>query len=125
MVWIAVLAGGALGSLARHGVNVAALRLLGYAAPHATVAVNLVGSLTVGALAGAMAAGHLSMAPTLRAFVFVGILGGFTTFSSFMLDSLRLLEAGDSTSAIVNLAGQLLAGLGLVILGYRLGAAPW
>jgi CrcB protein len=121
MTWIAVLLGGALGSGARHGVNIAAARLLGSAAPFGTATVNMVGSLCIGLLAGAIAAQRVSMSASLRVFVFVGILGGFTTFSSFMLDSLTLLEGGMAARAAVNLVGQLLFGFCLVYAGYRLG----
>lgn len=121
MMWIAVIAGGALGSLARHVMNLAVLRLLGDTVPYATVAVNMIGSLVIGLLAGAMAAQRLTLSPTMRTFVFVGILGGFTTFSSFMLDSLTLLESGRPALTLANLAGQIGAGFLLVYLGFRLG----
>lgn len=125
MTWVAVLVGGALGSAARHGVNVMAPRLFGSATPYATAAVNLLGALTVGVLAGAMSAQRLSLSPTERALYMTGILGGFTTFSSLMLDSLALWQAGSTVKAVLNLAGQLLIGCGLVVVGYRLGfAAP-
>jgi fluoride exporter len=120
-VWMAVLFGGALGSVARHGVNVAAARMLGAPGPWPTAAVNMLGSLAIGVLAGALAAGRLSMSAPLRAFVFVGILGGFTTFSSFMLDSFVLVEAGDAGKAAFNLVGQLLLGMLLTYAGYQLG----
>jgi CrcB protein len=71
-------------------------------------------------LAGALAAERLSMSPFARTFVFVGILGGFTTFSSFMLDSLTLMHADAPGKAAVNLAGQLVLGLALTISGYYL-----
>lgn len=125
MTWVAVLVGGALGSAARHGVNVMAPRLFGSATPYATAAVNLLGALMVGVLAGAMSAQRLSLSPTERALYLTGILGGFTTFSSLMLDSLALWQAGSTAKAVLNLAGQLLIGCGLVVVGYRLGfAAP-
>ena len=93
--WVPWRLGGAVGSLARHGVNSrgrapASVRPV----PYATAAVNLLGSAAIGVLAGLLASGRLTMAPTMRAFVFVGILGGFTTFSSFMLDTLTLTHAG-------------------------------
>src|SRR3954471_13463613 len=110
MMWIAVLLGGALGSGARHAVNIAAARLLGGPGPYGTATVNMFGSLCIGLLAGAIAAQRVSMSAPVRAFVFVGILGGFTTFSSFMLDSLTLLEAGMAGRAVANLIGQLLFG---------------
>jgi fluoride exporter len=121
MTWLAVLLGGALGSAARHGVNVATARLLGEASPYATATVNLAGSLTVGLLAGALAGGRLVLSAPLRAFVFVGVLGGFTTFSSLMLDSFALANAHAPGRALGNLLGQLVAGVALVYLGFRLG----
>ena len=120
-VWLAVLLGGALGSAARHGVNEAAARWLGTSAPYATAAVNLIGSFAIGVLAGALAAQRISMTTTARVFVFVGILGGFTTFSSMMLDSLTLWEARAVGTMAVNLLGQVVVGLALVYVGYQIG----
>ena len=113
----AVAAGGALGSLARHGVNIVFASVLARPA-YATAAVNLLGSAAVGVLAGLIASGRLDMTPTTRAFVFVGVLGGFTTFSSLMLDALTLAHTGERTLAIANVAGQVLLGLAAVFAGY-------
>lgn len=123
MTWIAVAAGGAIGSLARHAVNLSVSRLAGTATPWATATVNVAGSLAIGVLAGLMAAGRLHMTPPARTFVFVGILGGFTTFSSFMLDTFTLGHGGDHALAFWNVAGQVALGLALVWAGYRVGAA--
>ena len=60
------------------------------------------------------------MSPSLRAFVFVGLLGGFTTFSSYMLDSLTLIEMGLPAKAALNLIGQLALGLLLTYAGYSM-----
>lgn len=81
----------------------------------------MIGSLAIGVLAGALAAERLLLSPFARTFVFVGILGGFTTFSSFMLDSLTLVHAGVPTTAALNLAGQLALGLALTFAGYYIG----
>ena len=121
LTWLAVLAGGALGSGARHGVNLIAPRLFGSATPYATAAVNMIGALIIGVLAGLMDAQRLSMTPTERALYLTGILGGFTTFSSFMLDSLVLWQAGSTAKAVLNLAGQLVLGTMLAYAGYRAG----
>ena len=112
--------GGAIGSLARHGVNIAFAHMFVRPVPYATAAVNLIGSATIGLLAGLIASGRLSMTPTMRTFVFVGLLGGFTTFSSFMLDSLTLAHAGERTIAMSNIAGQIIAGMIAVYAGYYL-----
>lgn len=121
MIWLGVALGGALGSAARHGVNLVAPRLFGSATPYATATVNLIGALIIGVLAGAMSSQRLSLSPFERAFYLTGILGGFTTFSSFMLDSLVLWQSGATTKVITNVIGQLLAGCVLVFVGYRLG----
>ena len=121
MTWLAVVLGGAVGTAARHAVNIATMRLMGSPVPWATAAVNMIGSLAIGVLAGALAAERVSLSPFARTFVFVGILGGFTTFSSFMLDSLTLVHTGAPTTAALNLAGQLALGLALTFAGYYIG----
>jgi CrcB protein len=123
MVWLAVGAGGALGSLARHGVNVFFSHVLERAVPYATAAVNLIGSLAVGVLAGLIAVGRLHLSPEWRTFVFVGILGGFTTFSSYMLDTFTLGHGGEHALAVSNVTLQTAAGLAAVWIGYRLAVA--
>lgn len=115
-------AGGAFGSLARHGVNIAFAHLFVRPVPYATAAVNLAGSALIGLLAGLIASGRLSMTPTMRTFVFVGLLGGFTTFSSFMLDTLTLAHAGERTFAMSNVAGQTIVGMLAVYVCYMLAA---
>lgn len=118
MLWIAVGAGGALGSLARHGVNIFVIHFAGRPVPYATAAVNIVGSLVIGALAGLHASGRLDWTVTTQAFVFVGILGGFTTFSSFMLDTLTLGQGPNHLQAFLNVTGQLGFGLLAIYGGY-------
>ena len=121
MIWLAVAAGGALGSMARHGVNILFATVLGRAVPYATASVNLIGSLTIGLLAALIASGRLQLSLELRTFVFVGILGGFTTFSSFMLDTFTLGHGGQTSIAFWNVALQTALGLAFVWAGYRLG----
>ena len=113
--WIAVASGGALGSMARHGVN----RLVGQwwpasIFPTATLLVNLAGCVIIGTLAGLIASGTLPMRIHMREFIFVGILGGFTTFSTFGLDSVTLLRNGQLSYAAANVALQVLGGIGSV-----------
>jgi CrcB protein len=121
MVWFAVAAGGALGSMARHGVNIFFAHVLERAIPYATATVNLVGSAMIGLLAALIATGRLHMSSETRTFVFVGILGGFTTFSSFMFDTFTLGHGGDHATAFWNVALQIAFGLAAVWAGYRLG----
>ena len=113
MTWIAVALGGALGSLARHSVNIAFSHLTESTTPYATATVNILGSVAIGVLAGLIAGGKLHMTPGVRAFVFVGILGGFTTFSSFMLDTLTLEHGHEHSLALAN-----------VLLGMRFTGRP-
>jgi CrcB protein len=119
MTWIAVILGGSAGCAARHAVNLACARVMGSPVPMATAGVNLAGSLLIGVLAGLIAAGRLHLSPDARTFVFVGILGGFTTFSSFMLDTLTLVQSGRQGAAFVNLALQLAGGIACVWAGYH------
>jgi CrcB protein len=123
MIWLAVAVGGALGSMARHAVNVYFAHVLERAIPYATGAVNLIGSAVIGLLAALIATGRLHMSTELRTLVFVGILGGFTTFSSFMLDTFTLGHGGDHSLAFWNVALQVALGLCAVWGGYRLGTA--
>ena len=121
MIWLAVGAGGAIGSMARHGVNIVFAHVLERAVPYATASVNLIGSAVIGLLAALIATGRLHLSTEMRTFVFVGILGGFTTFSSFMLDTFTLGHGGDHTTAFWNVALQTAFGLVAVWGGYRLG----
>ena len=112
MVWIAIAAGGALGSMARHGVNVLVHgRWPTMRFPLATAIVNIVGCLVIGLLAGLIMSERISPRLYWREFVFVGILGGFTTFSTFGLDTITLARTQSLTPAIWNVAAQVVLGL--------------
>lgn len=120
MTWLLVGLGGALGAMTRHGVGVLANRVIGSPMPYATAFVNIVGCAVVGMLAGGVASGHIRMSSDARLFVFVGILGGFTTFSSFGLDTLTLFIEGRVSQALLNVALQVGLALGAVFIGYTL-----
>lgn len=120
MVWLAVAVGGALGSMARHWVNLTMTHRFERSVPNATFVVNVIGCLVIGALAGRIADGRLHLTPAMRTFVFVGLLGGFTTFSSFGLDTFTLAHGGDHARAFWNIAGQMALGVGGVWLGFYL-----
>ena len=122
MIWMAVALGGALGSLARHSVNLAFGRLGDGSAAWATAAVNVSGSLVAGILAGLIAAERVQMSPVLRTFVFVGILGGFTTFSSFMLEAFTAGHGRNHALAFWNVVTQTGLGLLAVSVGYYLAS---
>ena len=78
--------------------------------PLGTFVVNIIGCLAFGALAGA-ASSRLSLAPEVRLFWFTGILGGFTTFSSYAFESFALMQDGQFAAAALNIVGQVVAGL--------------
>jgi len=116
---MAIGVGGALGSMARHAVN----QLADGRFPAGTVIVNLAGSLVIGVLAGMLAGNRIAMPAHWRQFVFVGLLGGFTTFSTFALDTLVLARTQPNVYAALNVGVQVVGGLVLVWAGYRLGLA--
>jgi len=109
--------GGALGSVARSLFSTAVLRASGSLFPAGTFAVNLVGCALFGAIAGA-AEQRVQLAPELRAFLLVGVLGGFTTFSSYAFESFLLMRDGQFAAAAVNIVGQVVAGLVGLWAGY-------
>ena len=115
-VWILVMLGGALGSGARHAVNTLVARTYPGHGHYATVTVNIAGCAVAGLLAGLIASGRVTLAAPARAFVFVGILGGFTTFSAFGLDTFTLASHGQRAASAWNVVVQVGAGL-LVLAG--------
>jgi CrcB protein len=122
VVWLVIGVGAALGGIARHAINQAVHgRVPGATFPAGIFLVNVVGSAAIGVLAGLLAANRLEMSPNARAFVFVGILGGFTTFSSFSLDTLALARDGHLGQALANAGGQVGLSLLAVWIGYRVG----
>ena len=123
MVWVAIAMGGALGSMARHGVNVVVHHrwpLMKF--PLATAIVNVAGCLVIGLLAGLIMSERISPRLYWREFVFVGVLGGFTTFSTFGLDTLTLARSHAIVPAIGNVIGQVVFGLLAVQAGIFLGS---
>ena len=120
MNWALMFIGGGLGTVLRYGVNVSFGRLFGTAFPYHTLFENVTGSVIMGVLAGYFAfKGEAS--DTLRLFLTTGILGGYTTFSAFSLDTALLYERGELGlaaayvlgSVVLSIAG-LFAGLALV-----------
>jgi CrcB protein len=115
--------GGALGSMARHGVNhLVRQRDLAGTFPTGIFLINVAGSIAIGLVAGAVSSGRLSLSIEGRTFVLVGLLGGFTTFSSFSLDTLALVREGHLAAAVINVAGQVGLSLAGVWLGYRVAS---
>ena len=122
VLWVAL--GGALGSVARYALSGIAVRWLGAGFPYGTLFVNMTGSFTIGLLAALVAAdGRPSLGADARAFLLVGVLGGFTTFSSFSLETLNLARSGALAPAMLNVAGSVVLCLGAVSFGFA--TAGW
>ena len=120
MAWVAVAFGGALGSVLRHGVNrLTASRWTSF--PVGTVVVNLSGCFVIGLLAGLIATKRLSLPFYAREFVFVGILGGFTTFSTFSLETVWLAQQGYAGRAAAYVALSLALSLAAMAAGLLVG----
>lgn len=118
MAYLIVFLGAGLGGALRHGVNLAAVRLLGYGFPYGTLIVNVVGSLLIGVLAGYFGY-RTGMNQHLRLFLTTGVLGGFTTFSAFSLDVALLVERNSYGLAV----GYVIGSVGIALAGLFLGLA--
>jgi CrcB protein len=105
--WLAVAAGGALGSIARFWLAAAMTALTGPRFPWGTLLINALGSFVIGLLAAlTLTPARVVMHPDLRVFLMVGVCGGFTTFSAFSLQTLELLQAGDTMPAVGYILGS-------------------
>jgi len=119
MLYLIVFLGAGIGGALRHGVNVGAARLLGYGFPFGTLIVNVVGSFMMGAFAGYFAF-RPGIPQHMRLFLTTGILGGFTTFSSFSLDAALLIERNSFGLAAGYIIGSMAAGLSALFFGLTL-----
>jgi CrcB protein len=120
MNYLIVFAGGGIGAALRHGCNVGFARLVGTAFPYATLFENAAGSLIMGLLVATFAF-KSDLPQHMRLFLTTGILGGYTTFSTFSLDTAVLYERGElglaAAYVLLSIAlsiGGLFAGLALV-----------
>ncbi|TAM96551.1 MAG: fluoride efflux transporter CrcB [Rhizobiaceae bacterium] len=111
-----VFLGAGIGGALRHGVNTAAMRLMGVNFPFGTMTVNIVGSLVMGLLGGWLATKGEMAQPT-RLFLLTGVLGGFTTFSSFSLDTAVLWERGNIAGCALYVLASLVLSIGALFVG--------
>ncbi|HEX8310043.1 MAG TPA: fluoride efflux transporter CrcB [Chthoniobacteraceae bacterium] len=117
--YLFVMLGGAIGSALRLWMGSHVTALAGAAFPIGTLVVNVLGCLAIGAYAAwAEVPGAAAGTPLVQQFVVVGLLGGFTTFSSFSLQTWELLRAGEATRAGVNVLLSVALCLGATWLGY-------
>ncbi|WP_298215179.1 fluoride efflux transporter CrcB [Acidocella sp.] len=117
-----VALGGAIGSVGRYWLALAALPI-SRALPMGTILINILGSFAIGAFGSlTVSHGRFPAPEPARIFVMVGICGGFTTFSSFSLQTLDLLRAGALGRAMLNIGLSVLLCLGAVAAGFALGS---
>jgi CrcB protein len=116
--------GGAIGSVARYGCSQLIANGFGQTFPWGTLLVNILGSFIIGFFASLTGPdGRLMVAPDMRLFVTVGICGGYTTFSSFSLQTLNLVQEGEILRAGMNIGASVVLCLVAVWLGYAAAAA--
>lgn len=117
--YLIVFLGAGIGGALRHGFNLLAARLFGTGFPWGTLGVNVLGCLAMGLLAGALAA-RSGDSQQLRLFLATGVLGGFTTFSSYALDIVVLGERGAAMQAGAYLVASVVLGVAGLWVGLAL-----
>jgi CrcB protein len=122
MTVLLVAAGGAIGSALRYVLDGEVYRWLPATFPYGTFVVNVVGSGIFGLLVG-VGEQRLVIGSPARALVLIGILGGFTTFSSFAFETVQLLRDGEWWLGAVNAVGQVVIGFAALWVGFALGRA--
>ena len=115
-----VMIGGAIGAGFRFHISSVALRNLGPGFPWGTLLVNLIGGLLMGVLAGTLAKGPTLQGEPLRLFLGVGVLGGFTTFSAFSLETANMLIRGDAIMAAVYTLASVVGAVLMLMVGLAL-----
>lgn len=123
MGWALVIIGSALGGMARYGVSGAVARRIGESFPGGTLVVNVSGSFVIGLFAALVApGGAVAGKEAAGLFVMTGLCGGYTTFSSFSLQTLNLVRSGEWLRAVVNIVASTALCLLAVWAGFALGA---
>lgn len=117
--FIAVFLGGGLGSAARHGINLIAAQSSASRYPVGTFLINVLGSLLIGLLVELFAL-RLELPANLRLFLITGILGGFTTFSTFSMEIGLLQQRGQTGAAIAYALASLICGVAAMFAGMHL-----
>ncbi len=117
---LAIAAGGAAGSVLRFWLSTWVHSIAGRSFPYGTLAVNVLGCLVMGFLF-VLLVERLSDNAVLRAGILIGVLGGFTTFSSFSIETFNLIEQGVWLKAVINMAASLLLCVGATWVGVILG----
>ena len=119
---LAVAAGGALGAVARYLASGWVARLApGSRFPWGTLVVNVSGAFVLGVVMAATTSGRLSMSPAARTFVTIGVLGAFTTFSTFSYETLEAIRLRDWGLGLANVMASLVVGLAACWVGLMVG----
>jgi CrcB protein len=120
MTYVLIAIGGAAGALLRYALDSLVFRLVGGSFPYGTLLVNVSGSFVVGLLYQ-LVVDRSVLPPGMRPALMIGVIGAYTTFSTWMLETVRLLDAGTWIPALVNVGGAIALGLIAVIAGMALG----
>ncbi|HKE10583.1 MAG TPA: fluoride efflux transporter CrcB [Myxococcota bacterium] len=120
MRWLLLFIGGGIGTILRYQVSGLVQGLLGFTFPWGTFVVNATGCLAIGIFA-TLADERGMLGSPARLFLMVGVTGGYTTFSTFGLETWRLLQTGDWLPALANVVGSVVVGLLGLVIGVVLG----
>ncbi|XXY48698.1 fluoride efflux transporter CrcB [Sorangium sp. So ce269] len=124
--WFWIGLGGAAGTLARYGLSTWCQQRFGAGFPYGTLAVNVIGSFLLGVILQIAATTEL-LSPTLRLALSTGLMGGFTTYSSFNYETIKLFEEGASwvgaLNVVITVAGCMIAGVLGIVVARRLVAS--
>lgn len=115
--YLLVLLGGAIGAVMRYGLGAWVQGQMGPGFPWSTFLINISGSFLIGIVLRLSLEGALS--PEWRLFLAVGVLGGYTTFSTFSWETLALVQQGEWAKAFLYVVGSVVLGFALVLLAYR------
>ena len=122
--FLLIALGGGLGASARYGLSQLSARILGGVFPWGTLAANVLGGLAMGVLFGYMMA-RTGASPALRLFLGVGVLGGFTTFSSFSLETFLMIERQDYGAAASYILASVILSIFALFLGVLIARKLW